>query len=246
MSVPRICAIIPTYNNATTLLQVIADVLQYITAVIVVDDGSTDQANELVQQTHLGGVTLISYQPNRGKAHALKMGFQEAHRLGYTHALTIDSDGQHDTASIPDVVQAAIDHPDALIVGVRDFDNQPDMPRGNAAANRFSNFWFTVQTGVRLADTQTGFRLYPLNHLHWLPLVPNRYEGELALLVYAAWHGVDLLAVPVGVHYPPREQRVTHFRPVTDFARISLLNTALCLGALCYGWPRRLLRTIGL
>ena len=112
------------------------------------------------------------------------------------------------------------------------------MPGGNTFANRFSNFWFTIQTGIRLPDTQTGFRLYPLKRLSGTRFVTSRYEAELELLVFAAWAGVELVSVPVRVFYPSQEERVTHFRPVADFARISVLNTVLCFLAVVYGWPR--------
>ena len=119
-----------------------------------------------------------------------------------------------------------------------------NMPRGNTMANKFSNFWFTVQTGIQLNDTQTGFRLYPLKRLRWLGITTSRYEAELEMLVFAAWHGIEIVPVKVRVYYPPQGERVTHFRPWADFGRISLLNVALCFGAVVYGWPMRLYRKI--
>ena len=113
------------------------------------------------------------------------------------------------------------------------------MPSGNTFANRFSNFWFHLQTGLRLPDTQTGFRVYPLLHLPCLKLLTYRYESELELLVFSAWRGVHIVPVPVSVSYPA--DRVSHFRPFRDFLRISLLNTVLCLLAIVYGYPRMLL-----
>ena len=118
------------------------------------------------------------------------------------------------------------------------------MPGGNTMANRLSNFWFAAQTGIRLPDTQTGFRLYPLRRLSGVHLITARYEAELELLVFAAWAGVELLSVPVRVYYPPQGERVTHFRPFADFMRITLLNTAFWLVALFYGWPKALLRKL--
>ena len=113
------------------------------------------------------------------------------------------------------------------------------MPAGNTFANRFSNFWFRVQTGISLPDTQTGFRLYPLHHLPCLGLLTARYESELELLVFSAWRGARLVPVGISVSYPG--DRVSHFRPFWDFFRISLLNTALCIIALVYGYPRMLI-----
>ena len=118
------------------------------------------------------------------------------------------------------------------------------MPRQNTFANRFSNFWVRLQTGVNLSDTQSGYRLYTLSSLRGLSLITSRYEAELELLVFAAWAGVQICSVPVKVYYPPVEERVSHFRPVYDFVRISILNTILCVAALVYGYPRRLARSI--
>lgn len=119
------------------------------------------------------------------------------------------------------------------------------MPRGNTFANRFSNFWFRLQTGIDLQDTQSGYRLYPLGALRGLGLITSRYEAELELLVFAAWAGTPIISVPVKVYYPPADERVSHFRPVYDFVRISILNTVLCVLALVYGYPRMAARAAG-
>ena len=123
-----------------------------------------------------------------------------------------------------------------MIIGNRQLEGA-DRSGGSKFANQFSNFWFYVQTGRALKDTQTGYRLYPLRKLHGLSLLTSRYEAELELLVFASWHGVKIVSVPVGVYYPPRAERVSHFRPGMDFARISMLNTVLCMLAVVYGLP---------
>ena len=125
-----------------------------------------------------------------------------------------------------------------LVIGSRNLTAE-GMPSGNTFANKFSNFWFTVQTGRKLPDTQTGFRVYPLEDLPSLKLLTARYEAELALLVFSAWKNLRIVPVPVRVYYP--EDRVSHFRPFADFFRISVLNTVLCVLALVYGYPRMLL-----
>ena len=234
----KTCVLIPTYNNAGTLRDVVERVLVRCADVIVVNDGSTDNTAEVLAA--LGDrVTVVGYGRNRGKGHALKKGFQKARELGFDHAITIDSDGQHFPEDIPLFIDALEQHPDALIVGSRNL-NQENMPGGNTFANKFSNFWFKVQTGITLPDTQTGYRLYPLRKL---PRVfSSRYEAELALLVFSAWRNIELVPVKVNVCYP--KDRVTHFRPFWDFFRISLLNTLLCLLAVVYGWPSRLIHKL--
>ena len=113
---------------------------------------------------------------------------------------------------------------------------------GGSFANRFSNFWFTAYTGIRLTDTQTGFRLYPLRDLPSLKVVGNRYEAELSLLLFSAWKGLRLVPVQVHVNYP--KDRVTHFRPFQDFMRITLVNIIGLPLAIFYGWPRILLHKL--
>ena len=232
-----VCVIIPTYNNAATLPEVVRQVRAYTDSVIIVNDGSTDSTPALLSDLD-DSATVISYAKNRGKGHALKQGFLKARQMGFRYAITIDSDGQHRPSDIPRMVRAIARNPGALIVGSRNLENV-DINAKSTFANRFSNFWFTVQTLRTLPDTQSGFRAYPLDELHGLGLLTNRYEAELQLLVMAAWHGVRIVPVPIDVHYPPRRERVSHFRPITDFARISALNTVLCAAAILYGLPLR-------
>ena len=234
MTNPRhICAVIPSYNNGGTVADVVRGVLRQGLPVLVVDDGSTDGTAGALTDLP---VHVLRHTRNRGKGRALKTGLEEARRLGYRFALTLDADGQHDPEDIPALVAAAGDR--TLVIGSRNLTAE-GMPSGNTFANRFSNFWFTVQTGRKLPDTQTGFRVYPLEDLPSLKLLTARYEAELTLLVFSAWKGVKLVPVPVRVYYP--EDRVSHFRPFADFFRISVLNTVLCVLALVYGYPRMLL-----
>lgn len=228
----------PTYNNGGTLRNMVERVLNYCADVIVVNDGCTDNSAEILASFG-NAIIVVDYDKNRGKGFALKQGFKKAKQLGFDYALTIDSDGQHFPEDIPLFVNALEKNKEALIVGSRNL-NQENMPGGNTFANKFSNFWFKVQTGIDLPDTQTGFRLYPLRRLP--KIFSSRYEAELALLVFSAWRGIDLIPVKINVLYP--EDRVTHFRPFWDFFRISVLNTLLCLVAIVYGWPSRLIHKL--
>lgn len=228
----NICAIIPTYNNAGTVGQVIDDVRRFCDNVIVVNDGSTDETATILDARQ-ESITVVAYPQNKGKGHALVAGFRKAQEMGFTHAVTIDADGQHFADDIPLLIAEMQKDPEAIIVGCRNL-TEENMPRQNTFANRFSNFWFRLQTGINLPDTQSGFRLYPLASLKGLGLITSRYEAELELLVFAAWAGVDVRSVSVRVYYPPAEERVSHFRPVYDFFRISVLNTILCVLALFY------------
>ena len=227
--------IIPTYNNAGTVAGVVRRALEQGLPVLVVDDGSTDQTQAELQAIEDERLSVFCHPVNQGKAAALKTGFQEARKRGFRFAVTLDSDGQHYPEDIP--LLLAQKAPRTLLVGSRSVRGVNGSSR---FANRFSNFWFRLYTWVDLPDTQTGYRLYPLEDLP--RFTGGRYEGELLLLVLSAWKGIALKPVSVRVDYP--EDRVTHFRPVADFARISLLNTGLLFAALCYGYPRMLLRKI--
>ena len=233
-------AVIPTYNNAGTLADVIERTLAQGLPVVVVDDGCTDGTQDIlsvIAGPDRQSLTVLKHPRNLGKGAALKTAFKWAREQGYSYAVTIDSDGQHYPEDIPLLMAAKGER--TLVVGSR------TMRGGNAGgsfANRFSNFWFTLYTGVHLEDTQTGFRLYPLNDLPSLKVVSSRYEAELSLLVFSAWKGIRLVEVPVRVDYP--ENRVSHFRPFRDFMRITVLNTLFLPITLLYGYPRLLLNRL--
>jgi glycosyltransferase involved in cell wall biosynthesis len=233
----HLCVIVPTYNNRQTLADVLNGILLYTSSVIVVNDGSTDRTDGILND-FAGKIKVLSYWPNRGKGYALKCGFDKAEKLGYRRAITIDSDGQHFAADMERFVGYAEKYPDALLIGQRL--TEGNMPVENSFANTFSNFWFTVQTAYRLQDTQNGFRLYPLSAMKGLRPVSSRYEAELEILVRSAWRGIRIIPVPARVYYPPEGKRITHFRPGKDFFRISVLNTVCTLLAIVYGYPAML------
>ena len=230
-----ICVVIPTYNNAGTIADVVHRALAQCLDVIVVSDGSTDGTLEILR--NIEGITIVSYEKNAGKGTALKRGFKKALEMGFAYAITLDADGQHFPEDIPLMLRANQEYPGALIVGQRKDLEKAERSAGSKFANAFANFWFAVQTGHRLKDTQTGFRLYPLKKLYGLSFLTSRYEAELELLVFASWHGVKIVSIPVNVYYPKAEERVSHFRPIADFSRIFVLNTVLCVLAIVYGLP---------
>ena len=234
----RACVIVPTYNNERTIVDVLRRIRAYTRNIIVVNDGSTPATMQALSAAFDASEMpeMVDYSPNRGKGYALMQGFRRALELGYRYAVTIDSDGQHFPEDIPSVMDCHLANKDALVVGSRNL-TADNMPSKNTFANKFSNFWFHLQTGIRLEDTQSGYRIYPLEqiNLKW-PITP-RYEAELELLVFASWHGVELVSIPKG-------ERVSHFRPFWDFFRISVLNSILTFGALLYYLPVKLLRSL--
>ncbi|MFD2518566.1 glycosyltransferase family 2 protein [Salinimicrobium flavum] len=238
----RCCVIIPTYNNSTTLSRVLYDVLQYTTNVLVVNDGSTDDTSSILKS--FSELHVVTIAVNKGKGNALKTGFKSAEEFGYEYAVSMDSDGQHYPDDLPVFLEALKNRepndPPLLVVGSREMDG-PDIPEKSSIGNRFSSFWFWVETGVKLQDTQCGYRLYPLKVVNKMKLYTSRFELEIEVLVKAVWKGVKVINLPVKVLYDPKE-RVTHFRPFQDVARITVLNIWFLGVAFFYIWPRNILR----
>lgn len=231
----KACVLIPTYNNAGTLADVLTKVLEYTDDLIVVNDGSTDNTAEILKQ--FPRVHAVNYSPNQGKGVALRIGIKEAAKLGYEYAITMDSDGQHYASDLSLFLDKIEETPGALIIGARNL-NQENVQLKSSFGNKFSNFWFWVNTGITLPDTQSGYRLYPVQPLAGKTYFTRKYEFEIEVIVRASWGGVPVTYIPVSVYYPKPEERVSHFRPFKDFTRISLLNTVLVLIALLWVKPR--------
>lgn len=225
---------IPTYNNATTLAKVIADVKEFASDIVVINDGSTDQTSEILAK--ISDIRVIEYAKNRGKGFAVKNALKKALEWGFDYVLTLDSDGQHFASDIPFFIEKMEQTPDFFWVGARNLAAE-NMPSKNSFANKFSNFWYKVETGKTLADTQSGFRVYPLKRLSKTRFVTNGYEFEVESIVRATWAGVSVENVPIHVFYAEKGKRISHFRPLRDFSRISLLNTVLCLWAILVYYP---------
>ena len=207
----------------------------------MVNDGSTDNTLEILHS--IPDIRVVSYPNNRGKGNALQTGIKAALEAGFRYAITIDSDGQHFTEDIPLFVEKIKENPDSFIVGRRNLE-QENMPGKNTFANKFSNFWFKLETGVNLEDTQCGFRLYPIKKLEKMHFLTGRYEFELEVLVRAAWKGIPLIPLQIKVYYAPEEERVSHFRPLRDFTRISFLNAFLVIIAFLWIKPFAFFRSL--
>ncbi len=224
------CAvIIPTYNNDKTLASVIDRVLNFTDQVIVVNDGCTDSTSDILSK--YGQIDVVTHEVNQGKGVALKNGFKKAVELGYRYVITIDSDGQHNADELPNFIKKIEEEPDSLIVGARNME-QSSVPGKSSFGHKFSNFWYRVETGIDLPDTQSGYRLYPVRLLDGMKFITPKYEFEIEVIVRAAWKGINVTHVPVTVYYAPEETRVSHFRPFQDFTRVSILNTFLVFLAL--------------
>ncbi|MBR9757922.1 MAG: DUF2062 domain-containing protein [Algicola sp.] len=238
----NVCVIVPTYNNERTLKRVLDGVLEYTEHLIVVNDGATDSTKNIL--ANYSNLTVITFEENKGKGVALREGFKKAIDLGYDFAITIDSDGQHFPNDIPVFITALEQHQtkNVLFIGARNM-NQEGVPGKSSFGNKFSNFWFWFETGIKLQDTQSGFRLYPLQVIKNLRFFTTKFEFEIEVIVKSAWKDVEVKNIPIQVLYDKAE-RVSHFRPFKDFTRISILNTWLVLVTLLYIKPRNLYRSL--
>tara|TARA_R110002049_G_scaffold213511_2_gene384951 strand:- start:560 stop:1702 length:1143 start_codon:yes stop_codon:yes gene_type:complete len=232
--------LIPTYNNDRTLKRVIDGVLNYTENIIIINDGSTDATIKILAD--YPQLQQIHVENNKGKGNALRIGFKHAQSLNYQFAITIDSDGQHFPEDIPVFVNELekSENKNLLLIGARNM-TQESVPKKSSFGNKFSNFWFLVETGIKLQDTQSGYRLYPLNALEKLKFYTSKFEFEIEVIVKSAWAGVDVKNIPIQVLYDETE-RVSHFRPFKDFTRISILNTWFVIVTFLYIKPRDFFR----
>lgn len=234
------CILIPTYNNERTLQRVLDDILDRVDEkrVVVINDGSTDTTNSILSK-YADRILVLTNEENKGKGFSLRRGFKYAWANGFSYAITIDSDGQHFPSDLPKIINAVEDNPGNVIMGSRNME-QAGVPGKSSFGNKFSNFWFKVETGISLPDTQTGFRAYPLEPISKMRLFTTKFELEIEVIVRLAWKGIGFTPVSIEVKYDP-EERVSHFRPGRDFFRISVLNTVLFTLTLLYYLPKRLL-----
>ncbi|TDE31726.1 DUF2062 domain-containing protein [Flavobacterium ranwuense] len=235
----KVCVIVPTYNNCKTVKGVLDSILHYTSNIIIVNDGSTDETARILEDyTQL---VQIYFPENSGKGLALRAGFKKAKELNYNYAITIDSDGQHFASDIPKFIDALESEGEVLLIGSRNM-MQEGVPKKSSFGNKFSNFWFWFETGIRLEDTQSGYRLYPLSSIPVNYFTP-KFEFEIEVIVRSAWKGIRVKNIPIQVLYDPTE-RVSHFRPFRDFTRISILNTVFVFITLLYIKPRDFFRSL--
>lgn len=224
----HVVCVIPLYNHASTIHGVVERVLCEMPDVLVVDDGSTDGGID-----RLAGlpVEVLRLSPNRGKGYALREAAAWAIERGFTHMVSLDADGQHFPEDMPLLLGRAKENPYALVIGARNFDTG-NVPFSSRFGRSFSAFWVFVQTGMRVGDMQSGFRVYPLAVFRKLTFLESRYSFEIEVVVKSIWAGFPVTEVPVRVHYPRPEERVSHFDGLWDNVKISLLNTRLTVRVL--------------
>jgi glycosyltransferase involved in cell wall biosynthesis len=228
---PRVCLLIPSYNHAAFLPDVLRRARRLPWPVLVVDDGSTDETPRL-----LGGfpeVKAVRLGVNRGKGVALAAGLALAADQGFDLAVALDADGQHDPTEAPSLVAAAGGRLDTLVIGARE-QGQTAAPLRTRFGRVFSNFWIWIETGLRVSDAQSGFRVYPVALTRRVRTRSRRYGWETEMLVRLAWGNVRVAEVPISISYAAKS--ASHFRPFRDFFLNSCVNAFLVCRRL-WPWP---------
>jgi glycosyltransferase involved in cell wall biosynthesis len=205
--------VIPTYNNPKTIKAVVEDVLKHNYKVIVVDDGSDIPVSSLISKHE--DVLVQRHQENQGKGSAIITGAKKAKELGYDYFVSMDGDGQHLASQIHKLIDT-ITAKDQIIIGARNFDID-NVPKKSIIGRDYHNFW------IRLNDSLTGFRLYPVSILD-LGLKCDRFDFEVEVLVKHYWKHKDITDIVVECYYPTPEERVSHFDNYWDTIRNTLLH----------------------
>jgi len=216
------CIVIPVYNNPETIEKVVYAALKTKSTVIVVDDGSLPGVILNIDEDE--SLFLMVHESNRGKGEAILTGGKKAKELGFGSFFVIDADGQHYPHEIGNFVGKSLD--ECIVIGCRKF--AENVPGSSKFGRKFSNFWIWTETGLRLDDTQSGFRSYPVSILE-LPVEKRRYDFEIEVLVRHVWNGGCVEEVGIDVYYPKPEERVSHFDAFRDNLRLSRLHSALFL-----------------
>lgn len=220
----RFAFVIPVYNHAGTVAQVVRRTLALGFPVFVVNDGSTDNTQHEIED--IPGIRIICHKRNMGKGAALMSGFAAA-AVDADWAITIDADGQHYPEDALNLIAAISHGRRAIVVGAREGMAGEYVPWTSRFGREFSNFWVRLSGGPVLSDSQSGMRLYPLPEAIVLPTKAQRFQFEVEVLVQARREGLTVLEAPVRVDYNPAGVRISHFRPFVDFVRNSLTFTRL-------------------
>lgn len=244
MSELRPCALIPTLDNPTTIERVVAGVRRHIDEIIVVDDGSGEAGRAAIERLRgEHGVQVLRHERNQGKGKAAMAGFRLARDRGFTHALMIDADGQHDPDDIPAFLAAGRASPRALVIGQPRFDHT--APRARVIGREISTFWVAVETlSRRIGDPLCGYRLYPVDAALASGVRGARMDFDPEIAVRMVRKGTPVAHVPVQVRYFTREEGgVSHFDYLHDNLRISRMHTRLVIEGI-FGWLARPVRAL--
>jgi glycosyltransferase involved in cell wall biosynthesis len=217
----KTCALIPAFNEASHIAQVVEGARQHVESVIVIDDGSTDGTAELA--SNAGAFCIVS-PSNCGKASALRLGFAYALSQNFTHAITLDGDGQHLPQDIPALLRMAQETEADMVIGARPF-ARALMPRARFYSNTIGSRWASALVGRPIKDSQSGFRLFRLDSLSRIKLHSQRYEFEMEALIKMGRAGCTIAHAPIHMVYDNGHTR-SKMKPVRDTVRICLWSLA--------------------
>lgn len=220
----RFAFVIPVYNHAGTVAQVVQDAQALGHPVFVVDDGSTDNTFDQIKEVK--GIQILRHEQNQGKGAAILTGFAAAARVS-NFAITMDADGQHYPEDAKKLIEAIPQNSKPMVVGARFYMDGQHVPWTSSFGRKFSNFWVRTSGGPAISDSQSGFRIYPLPEALNLKTKARRFQFEVEILVHAKRNGIPVIEAPVRVHYNPEGGRISHFRPFVDFCRNSSTFTRL-------------------
>ena len=238
----RPCIVIPVYNHERAIVNTLAEVVGFNVPVIMVNDGSSGDCSAVLVELAVlyPDVSLVVLDTNQGKGAAVKAGLKSAHDMGYSHALQVDADGQHNLADIPAFFAVAAEFPKLLVCGVPEYDDS--VPRLRHYARYLTHVWVWINTlSFAIKDSMCGFRVYPLLPVcQLLSRSPtgNRMDFDTEVLVHWLWAGGDIKNLPTKVNYP--EDGVSHFLAAKDNWLISCMHARLFFGML-WRWPLWLL-----
>ncbi|WP_448207158.1 glycosyltransferase family 2 protein [Azospirillum sp. sgz302134] len=251
----RPCSIVPSHDHWRAVGAVVAGLRARGLPVFVIDDGSGEPARSTLAALHdpAGGVIVHRLEVNQGKGGAVLEGFRLALKGGFTHAAQVDADGQHDPAAVPDLLDLARRHPDALVTGVPVYD--ATIPKGRAIGRWITHVWVWVETlSLRIRDSMCGFRVYPLAAVERLLVsgerLGRRMDFDTEVMVRLFWSGTPVAELPVRVTYPP--DNTSNFKLLRDNVQISLMHTRLVctmllrLPRILANRPRNISRAIAL
>lgn len=225
--------VVPLYNHSGTITSVLEGIFPHGMLTLVVDDGSTDLNEETLIKIKTSEVIYIKHEKNMGKGAAIMTAVKELKTSfpKITHIVTMDADGQHSGSELPLFIEKIKEHPNNLIIGLRNF-NTPNVGKSSKFGRSFSNFWFRLQTSRSLGDTQSGYRAYPLKIFDFIKCSETRFSFEIEVIVKASWAGFTCEDISIPVHYPPKGERISHFDFIKDNIRLSILNTRLTVSSM--------------
>jgi glycosyltransferase involved in cell wall biosynthesis len=240
------CIIIPVYNHEEAILNVVEKLKVFAIPCFLINDGSSIRCTQVLEdcaKRESNWLALITRPENGGKGAAVIEGFKAAHEMGFTHAIQIDADGQHNIDDLPRFIEAGQQHPDGLILGQPLFDTS--APKSRLYGRRVANFWVCINTlSFAITDGMCGFRLYPMaavNQLISTAQIGRGMDFDIDIAVRLYWQGVETINIPTAVSYP--YDGVSHFRLWHDNFIISKAHASLFFGML-FRIPQLLLRNL--